>query len=86
MSAALASPRTTSMLYVQKSAGSALPELSMVKTVRQSTTIETAEVVPPGSVGTIVMVHDGGAAYDVEFDTPVGVACLPAEDIVSIAS
>lgn len=89
MSAALKTPSeaASSLFYVRRGAAQSSPlaELSCVRTVSDVTTYDTSETVPVGSVGTIVLVHDGGAAYDVEFDAPVGVASLSAEDVIPLA-
>jgi hypothetical protein len=46
------------------------PELSLVEIVRDVQT-DDGQHVPAGSRGTIVMVYDGGKAYEVEFAQPV---------------
>lgn len=47
----------------------ALPEYALVRLRGDRDTPDG--LVPGGSTGVIVWVHDNGAAYEVEFDTPV---------------
>lgn len=57
-----------------------LPELACVILLADATTLE-GELVPVGSEGTVVGSWSNGAAYEVEFLVPVGVATVRAEDL-----
>jgi hypothetical protein len=53
----------------------ALPEYSAVRLLRDI--IHDGICFPEGSAGTIVVIHEGGVAYEVEFS-------IPAEEVISI--
>ncbi|XYD12642.1 DUF4926 domain-containing protein (plasmid) [Methylobacterium sp. NMS12] len=56
-------------------------ELAVVATLREVSTDEGLAV-PAGTEGTIVMVYDGGKAYEVEFTAPVvGLATVWADGL-----
>jgi hypothetical protein len=52
-----------------------LPEFGKVRLLRDVVFYGTR--FPEGSTGTVVEIHDGGAAYEVEFSTP-------AEEVVGV--
>ncbi len=88
MSAVLSSPPRSERVYVQRSpspshradpAPEPIPELSIVALTRDARTIENDAIVSAGTEGTIVTVHSGGAAYDVE--VPTGVVAVLASDV-----
>ena len=68
-------------LYQQRppqAASQSFAELSVVAVLHAVQT-DNGGVVPAGTEGTIVAVYDGGAAYEVEFIEPVGIATVRAD-------
>ena len=83
MSAALKLPDLdTDLVYVSRSRVRApLPELSRVA-VLVSTPTDADVTMPVGSIGTVVFVYNGGAAYEVEFAQPMGaLATVEAQNL-----
>ena len=72
-------PDHDEVVYVRR-AEHAIPELSVVALLRDVTTME-GDLVPAGSEGTVVATWAAGAAYEVEFTSPVGVATVKAEEL-----
>ena len=62
----------------------AFRELDRVRT-RADLVGEDGERVPAGSVGTVVAVWGGGAAFDVEFTRPVEALAAIAPDLLVLA-
>lgn len=69
--------------HAPNSAAHALPELSSVVTVHEIR--EGSKVVPKGSKGAIVFVHEGGAGYEVEFTEPVHLVISASRDDLDLA-
>ncbi|WP_375458298.1 DUF4926 domain-containing protein [uncultured Enterovirga sp.] len=57
-----------------------LAELSVVALRVPATTFDGLAI-PAGATGTVVTVWEDGAAYDVEFTDPAGLASLTADDL-----
>lgn len=81
MPAALTSPPRDEILYVRTAESASLPELTRA-TLTAPAKASTGAIFAAGSVGTIVGVWKGGAAYEVEFPEPVGsLATVAAADL-----
>lgn len=85
MSAIRSASTDTELVYVHRSHHpKAWPEFSAVTLLVAASTIEDGRRVEAGTIGTIVVVHDEGLAYDVEFADPPGTVAALATNLVPV--